>query len=69
LCKTPAGLRVYQRVGSDERMWFALNYTEQALSFTPPGTWVDVLSGETCAGEVQVGPLDLRILASETANG
>jgi beta-galactosidase len=66
LCETPAGLHVYQRVGPDERLWFALNYTEEELSFTPPGTWVDVLSGETCAGEVKVAPLDLRILAGGT---
>jgi beta-galactosidase len=71
LCETPAGLHVYQRVGADncladERLWFALNYTEEALSFTPPGTWVDVLSGETCAGEIQVAPLDVRILAGDT---
>jgi beta-galactosidase len=65
LCETPAGLHVYQRVGPDERLWFALNYTEEALAFTPPGTWVDVLSGETCAGEIQVPPLDLRILAGD----
>ena len=38
LCETPAGLRVYQREGPDERLWFALNYTEKELSFTPPGT-------------------------------
>ena len=63
LCETPAGLHVYRRVGPDEQVWFALNYTEKTLSFTLPGTWVDVLSGETCAGEVQVSPVDLRILA------
>jgi beta-galactosidase len=63
LCETPAGLRVYQRVGPDERLWFALNYTEDELSFTPPGAWQDILSGETLGGEVQVGPLDVRILA------
>ena len=66
LCETPAGLHVYQRVGPDERLWFALNYTEEELSFTPPGTWLDVLSGETCAGEIRVAPLDLRILARDT---
>jgi beta-galactosidase len=65
LCETPAGLRVYQRVGQDERLWFALNYTEEELSFTPPGTWLDILSGETCVGEVRVAPLDLRILARD----
>jgi beta-galactosidase len=69
LCETPAGLHVYQRVGPDERLWFALNDTEEALSFTPPGTWADALSGEACAGEIRVGPLDLRILASETMTG
>jgi beta-galactosidase len=69
LCETPTGLHVYQRVGPDERLWFALNYTEGELSFTPPGTWLDVLSGETCAGEVRVAPLDLRILARDTVNG
>jgi beta-galactosidase len=69
LCETPAGLHVYQRVGPDERLWFALNDTEQELSFTPPGTWLDALSGETCAGEIGVGPLDLRILASDRARG
>ena len=66
LCETPAGLHVYQRVGSDERLWFALNFTEDVLSFTPPGTWLDLLSGETCGGEVRVAPLDLRILAGNT---
>lgn len=66
LCETPAGLHVYQRVGPDERLWFALNYTEKELSFTPPGTWLDVLSGETCAGEIRVAPLDVRILAMDT---
>jgi beta-galactosidase len=66
LCETPAGLHVYQRVGSDERLWFALNYTEDELSFTPPGTWEDILSGETCTGEIHVAPLDLRILAQDT---
>jgi beta-galactosidase len=65
LCGTPPGLHVYQRVGPDERLWFALNYSEGELSFTPPGTWQDVLSGEICAGEVQVAPLDLRILARD----
>ena len=68
LCETPAGLHVYQRVGYqrvglDERLWFALNFTEEALSFTPSGTWLDILSGETCAGEIRVAPLDVRILA------
>jgi beta-galactosidase len=66
LCETSDGLHVYQRVGPDERLWFALNYTEEALSFTPPGSWEDTLSSETCAGEIQVGPLDLRILAKDT---
>jgi beta-galactosidase len=66
LCETPAGLHVYQRVGSDERLWFALNYTEEALPFTPPGLWLDILSGETCAGEIWVAPLDVRILAGGT---
>ena len=65
LCDTPTGLRVYQRVGSDERLWFALNYTEEALSFTLPGRWLDTLSGETCTGITTVAPLDLRILASD----
>jgi beta-galactosidase len=63
LCETPDGLHVYQRVGPDERLWFALNNTEEPLTFTPPGTWVDILSGETCAGEIRVGPIDVRILA------
>jgi beta-galactosidase len=66
LCETPAGLHVYQRVGSDDRLWFALNYTEEELSFTPPGTWLDILSGEPCTGEIRVAPLDLRILARDT---
>jgi beta-galactosidase len=66
LCGTPAGLHVYQRIGPDERLWFALNYTEDELSFAPPGTWVDALSGETCAGEIRVAPLDVRILAQDT---
>ncbi len=65
LCETPAGLHVYQRVGPNERLWFALNYTEEVLALTPPGTWVDILSGETCTGEIRVAPLDLRILASD----
>ncbi len=65
LCETPAGLHVYQRVGPDERLWFALNYTEEELFFTPPGTWLDVLSGETCAGEIRVAPLDVRILVGD----
>jgi beta-galactosidase len=65
-CETPAGLHVYQRVGPDERLWFALNYTEKALSFSPPGSWVDILSGETCEGEVRVAPLDVRILGGGT---
>ena len=65
LCETPAGLHVYQRLGPDERLWFVLNYTEKALSFTPPGTWLDMLSGETCAGKIQVAPLDVRILAQD----
>jgi beta-galactosidase len=65
LCETPAGLRVYQRVGPDERLWFALNYTEEELSFKPPGTWLDILSGETCTGEIRVAPLDVRILAGD----
>jgi beta-galactosidase len=65
LCDTPAGLRIYQRVGPDERLWFALNYTEEELSFTPPGTWADILRGKTCAGEICVAPLDLRILAGD----
>ncbi|HEX2907768.1 MAG TPA: beta-galactosidase trimerization domain-containing protein, partial [Phototrophicaceae bacterium] len=64
LGETPPGLHVYQRVGADERLWFALNYTDEALTFTPPGDWLDLLSGETCAGEMRVAPLDLRILAS-----
>jgi beta-galactosidase len=63
LCEAPAGLHVYQRVGPDERLWFALNFTEEELSFSPPGTWLDALSGETCAGEIRVAPLDVRILA------
>jgi beta-galactosidase len=66
LCETPAGLHVYQRVGPDERLWFALNYTDEELAFTPPGTWLDILSGETCAGEIQVAPLDLCMLAKDT---
>jgi beta-galactosidase len=66
LCETPAGLHIYQRVGPDETLWFALNTTEEALSFAPAGTWVELLSGETCAGEVRVAPLDVRILASDT---
>lgn len=66
LCDTPAGLHIYQRVGPDEHLWFALNYTEEELSFTPPGTWLDILSGETCAGEIWVGPLDVRILVKDT---
>jgi beta-galactosidase len=71
LCETPSGLHVYQRVGADncladERLWFALNYTEEALSFTPPGKWLDILSGETCTGEIRVAPLDLRVLAGGT---
>lgn len=65
LCDTPAGLHVYQRVGSDERLWFALNYTEETLSFTLPGTWTDILNGETCTGNTQVVALDLRILTSD----
>jgi beta-galactosidase len=63
LCETPPGLHVYQRVGPDERLWFALNATEETLSFSPRGAWLDLLSGETCAGQVRVAPLDLRILA------
>jgi beta-galactosidase len=63
LCETPDGLHVYQRVGPDERLWFALNNTEEPLTFTPPGTWVDILSGEMCAGEIRVAPIDVRILA------
>ena len=43
LCETPAGLHVYQRVGPDERLWFALNYTEQELSFALPGDWLDAI--------------------------
>jgi beta-galactosidase len=66
LCETPAGLHVYQRVGPDERLWFALNYTEEELSFTPPGTWLDILSEELCAGEIRVAPIDVRILATDT---
>ena len=70
LCETPAGLHVYQRVGADncladERLWFALNYTEEELFFTPPGTWLDVLSGETCAGKIRVASLDVRILVGD----
>ncbi len=65
LCETPAGLHVYQRVGPDERLWFALNYTEKELSLTPPGVWLDILSGETHSGEIRVAPLDLRILAAD----
>jgi beta-galactosidase len=65
LCETPVGLRVYRRVGPDEQLWFALNYSEGELSFTPPGAWLDLLSGETCAGEVRVGPLDVRILVRD----
>ncbi|HML20896.1 MAG TPA: beta-galactosidase [Aggregatilinea sp.] len=67
LCETPDGLHVYQRVGAGERLWFALNYTDEPLAFTLPGTWEDILHGDTCAGEVQVAPLDLRILAQEGA--
>jgi beta-galactosidase len=66
LCEAPAGLHVYQRVGPDERLWFALNFTEEERKFAPPGTWLDVLSGETCAGEIRVAPLDVRILAGDT---
>ncbi len=66
LCQTPPGLHVYQRVGAGERLWFALNYTDRVLSFTPPGTWLDLLSGETCTGETAVAPLDLRLLTSTT---
>ena len=66
LCETPDGLRVYRRVGPEETLWFALNYTEEALCFSPPGTWQDLLSGETLTGEVRVEPLDVRILARET---
>jgi beta-galactosidase len=65
LCDTPLGLRVYQRVGPEGRLWFALNYTEERLAFTPPGAWQDLLSGESFAGQVQVGPLDVRVLAEE----
>lgn len=66
LCETPVGLHVYQHVGPDERFWLALDYTEEALSFAPPGIWLDILSGEMCAGDVRVAPLDLRILAGRT---
>jgi len=65
LCDTPAGLHVYQRVGKDERLWFALNYTDEALSFTLPGIWLDILTEEICAGEVRVAPLDVSILAQD----
>ena len=65
LCDTPEGLHVYQRVGSDERLWFALNYTEEALSFSLSGEWLDILSGETCTSKTTIAPLDLRILASD----
>lgn len=66
LCEAPEGLHVYQRVGPDERLWFALNFTEEELSFAPPGTWLDILSGETCAADIRVAPLDVRILAGDT---
>ena len=65
LCETPAGLRVYQRVGPDEHLWFALNHTEEELSFTLPDIWLDILNGETCTNEIWVAPLDVRILASD----
>jgi beta-galactosidase len=65
LCKTPPGLHVYQRVGPKGRVWFALNYTEGALAFTPPGTWRDALTGDVCSGELQVAPIDVRILVEE----
>jgi beta-galactosidase len=66
LCETPAGLHLYQRVGPDERLWFALNKSEEELSFSPPGTWFDILSGETYTREVRVAPRDVRILAGNT---
>ena len=46
-------------------MWFALNTTEEHLSFAPPGAWQDLLSGESFAGEIPVAPLDVRILIEE----
>ncbi len=64
LCQTPEGLRVYQRVSADECLWFVLNYTDDTLSFSLPGTWKDILNGEICSGETEVTGLDLRILAS-----
>ena len=66
LCNTPAGLHVYQRVSPEEHLWFVINYTEEELSFTPGRAWSDILSGETCDGEIRVSPLDLRILAKPT---
>jgi beta-galactosidase len=65
LCETPDGLHLYQRVGPDGRMWFALNFTSETLRFAPPGSWVDLLSGAVCAREIAVAPLDLRILLEE----
>jgi beta-galactosidase len=64
LCETSKGLHVYQRVGQETRLWFALNYTEETLSFALPGTWTDILTGETFSGEIPVGPVDLRVLQS-----
>jgi beta-galactosidase len=65
LCETPEGLHLYQRVGPQERLWFALNFTEDELSFTAPGNWLDIMNGETCTKEIRVTPLGVRILAMD----
>jgi beta-galactosidase len=65
LCETPPGLHVYQRVGPEGRVWFALNKTEGRLRFVLPGAWTDALSGEACAGALEVAPLDVRVLVEE----
>jgi beta-galactosidase len=60
---TPPGVFAHIRSGEKERILFLLNENEEPASVWLPDGWHDIFSGEA-AGEVEIGPVDVRVLVS-----
>jgi beta-galactosidase len=60
---TPEGVFAYERRSATTRLLFILNQNEQPRQVNLTQGWNDVFTGETYNTQIEVGPVDLRILS------
>lgn len=65
--ETPLGVEACVRESGSARYLFLLNHTPEPQRVALHGAWRDTLAGQRCPTEIQIAPLDVRVLQLEPA--